>query len=78
MSINLELFLSTNDVSRLSKVDKDVVRRHIRLGRLETKQFNKRGAHMIEPSEFRRWMLEVVKLDSSSIEDIFSKITLTT
>ena len=78
MSINLELFLSTNDVSRLSKVDKDVVRRHIRLGRLETKQFNERGAHMIEPSEFRRWMLEVVKLDSSSIEDIFSKINLTT
>jgi len=65
MSTFLGHMLSTNDVSRVTKIDKYVVKRHIMLGRLITEQFSQRGSHMIHPNEFRRWITEVVKIKSS-------------
>nr|BAR33878.1 hypothetical protein [uncultured Mediterranean phage uvMED] len=70
MSNEFSKYLSTKDVSRISKVDLDVVRRHIRLGRLKTEQFSSRGAHMIHRDEFSTWLKNVVMLSEKEADNI--------
>ena len=74
MSNEFSKYLSTKDVSRISKVDLDVVRRHIRLGRLKTEQFSSRGAHMIHRDEFSTWLKNVVMLSEEEINNIYATI----
>ncbi len=72
MSNEFSNYLSTKDVSRISKVDLDVVRRHIRLGRLKTEQFSSRGAHMIHRDELSTWLKNVVMLSDEELNNILT------
>mgnify|MGYP002725623928 CR=1 FL=1 len=70
MSNEFSKYLSTKQVASISNIDLDVVRRHIRLGRLKTEQFSSRGAHMIHRDEFTTWLKNVVLLSEEEMNNI--------
>ena len=74
--MNFKDFLNTKDVSGFSNIDKDIVRRHIRQGKLKSVQVGSRGPHLIHLNDFRQWLENVVKLDEISINNIFTNNSL--
>ena len=55
-------FLTVKEISEKTLVDRDVIRRHIRLKRLKTFQFNDRGPHLIDKKEYEYWLNNIAKV----------------
>ena len=49
--------MNVKEVHVQTGICRDVIRRHIRLGRLNTHQFAGRGAHLISTEQLDEWML---------------------
>ena len=60
--MKLDNYLTVDEIQKKTLVDKDVIRRHIRLGRLKTFQFNNRGTHLISIEEYEHWKKNVAKI----------------
>ena len=46
-------YLTVDQIQKKTSVDKDVIRRHIKLGKLKTFQFH--GTHLISKEEYEHW-----------------------
>jgi excisionase family DNA binding protein len=64
--------MNVKEVHEQTGICRDVIRRHIRLGRLKTHQFAGRGAHLISPEQLDEWMLndKIFNKDNPGVSEV--------